>query len=87
MRALAAIVVLAFVFTYLQSEEWTGYVYPDKTNLSRYVKSGTFDSLENCRWSSIQVLKAGNNQLSGDYECGLNCEIKSGLNVCKETTR
>jgi hypothetical protein len=89
------ILVGRYLYTnYLKKEEWSGYFYPDASNLSSWIDSdGTFDSIESCRdWVDTQlgvyVLKNPGmniNEVNYDYECGLNCRYKSGFNVCEET--
>ena len=75
------------LFAIMEQEEWTGYVYPDKGNLSHSIKIGSFDSLESCGSSARRTLTALDKRATGDYECGLNCKVKHGMNVCKRTSR
>ncbi len=63
-------------------QEWQGFVYPDRSNLTRSVYVGTFKTLEDCRAAALAAL--GQNR-QGDYECGLNCKIRNGINVCSRT--
>jgi hypothetical protein len=70
------------------SERWEGYVYPDKSNLSKHRFVGQFESLEECRRTALSELSRLSAINRGDYECGLNCEAHaSGLRVCKKTER
>src|SRR3546814_12193666 len=64
--------------------------YPDRNNLlaDRFV--GQFDTWNACRLASLDMLEQLNAVDTGDYECGLNCELSpngSGLNICEETRR
>jgi len=67
------------------SDTWTGYVYPDASNLlnSKYI--GSFSSLEDCRASCLDTIRSNNYQ-NADYECGLNCKVKDGINICEKTS-
>lgn len=64
----------------LWHEEWSGYAYPDRHNLRDSVFVGTFDESSDCLRAAR--LRAGPN---GAYECGLNCKMEDGLNICVET--
>ena len=70
-------------------EEWEGFVYPDKNVLSVHRGIGVYDSLEKCRFAAWDMLKKLDAMNTGDYECGLNCEVRSGMTVkvCEETER
>lgn len=65
-------------------QEWQGFVYPDRSNLTRSVYVGKFKTLEDCRAAALAAL--GLNR-QGDYECGLNCAPRNGINVCSRTER
>ena len=65
-------------------QEWQGFVYPDRSNLTRSVYVGKFKTLEDCRAAAVAAL--GPNR-QGDYECGLNCKPRNGVNVCSRTER
>jgi hypothetical protein len=75
------------------SEQWEGFVYPDKGNLQRSQAVGVYPSLEECRLASRRALADLFNDpqlVRGDYECGLNCDDKrkyGGVKVCKKTER
>jgi hypothetical protein len=68
------------------SGDWTGYLYPDRLDLANYATLGHFESLEQCRASARSVLFTTHTG-GGDYECGLNCRNKDGLNTCDRTER
>jgi|TARA_B110000908_G_C10007584_1_gene337026 hypothetical protein len=70
------------------TDTWTGWVYPDESNLFDSRMIGNFSSLEGCRISAQSEIKS-NNWINADYECGLNCKYNEeiGVNVCKETSR
>ena len=51
-----------------------------------YKYVGSFDSLEACRSQCRYAIQVNNFQ-NADYECGLNCKNKDGMNVCEKTSR
>jgi hypothetical protein len=65
-------------------QEWQGFVYPDRSNLTRSIYVGRFKTLEDCRAAALAAL--GQNR-QGDYECGLNCTPRNGINICSRTER
>lgn len=51
---------------------------------------GVYESLENCRAAAWDMLSRISAIEKGDYECGLNCEHRSGMGdikVCEKTER
>jgi hypothetical protein len=71
-------------------QEWMGFVYPNKADLTQHIEIGVFSSLEECRGAAQGKLVLSGWASSGDYECGLSCEQKAeygDLLVCKETSR
>ena len=71
-------------------DEWEGFIYPNKHDLTRHVNIGKFKSLEACRAAAMNALRAMNSLGSGDYECGLNCKANTdlgGIKVCEKTER
>lgn len=82
--ALVAILALAGC-----SQEWRGFVYPNRNDLSEWRAIGPFRSLEECRAASLDLLRdlVHSPERRGDYECGLNCRPTRGLNVCDRTER
>lgn len=75
------------------SQEWRGFAYPNKNDLSKHIEVGKFDSLEKCRDASVDKLQMMGKRYEGDYECGLNCrplknfDGTSGMNICEKTER
>lgn len=70
------------------SEQWSGFVYPDKNNLGTHQFAGHFPSLEECRRGAMDVISAlGNAGRNADYECGLDCKGGTGMLVCERTER
>ena len=67
--------------------KWSGYVYPDASDLTVHVAAGTqYETLEDCRNACIEIIRS-NNWQNADYECGYKCKFKDGINICKETSR
>ena len=87
-----------FYLNHFEKEEWTGYFYPDSSNLSSWIESDeVFEDIESCReWVDYQADISFSKNPSFyeedgdyDYECGLNCEYRAhlGMNVCSETVQ
>ncbi|MBU0961581.1 MAG: hypothetical protein KKD01_10995 [Proteobacteria bacterium] len=55
------------------SDQWEGYVYPDKKNPLFCRSSGKFKSLEECKEMSMAMLKRTDSLEKGYYNCGKNC--------------
>ena len=78
MKGFESIFILYFVIAYFtgwwpfQADEWTGYVYPNRSNLTNYQSIGSFDNFLDCQSSAIYKLRSLDKALTGDYECGLN---------------
>ncbi len=70
-----------------EEETWEGYVYPNRNTLTIDKYSGAYKTLEECRAASIELLNRISSQEAGDYECGLNCKPKGGINICEKTER
>lgn len=83
------VVIVALTVSGCFNEEWEGFVYPNKYNLSEHINIGSYKSLEECRVSSINALSKLSSVSTGDYECGLNCESRSGISIkiCDKTER
>jgi hypothetical protein len=75
------------------SQEWRGFVYPNKNDLSKHIEIGKYESLEKCRDASLHKLSSMGKRLDGDYECGLNCrplknfDGSSDMSICEKTER
>ena len=83
-RFLIVIIVIGALFALKKyTDQWTGIIYPDKSNLSNFKNIGEFKSLEQCRNEAISVLYKIVAEHKGDFECGLNCK---GV-VCEETSK
>ncbi|MBA2919543.1 hypothetical protein [Sphingomonas sp. CGMCC 1.13658] len=78
-----------------ENPDWKGWVYPNKSDLTRDIPIGAFATLEECRNSARPLLAnfnlyIGEEKIEGDYECGYRCKKESGtggLNVCERTER
>jgi hypothetical protein len=69
-------------------EKWEGFVYPNANDLTISKNIGIFPSLEACRDAAISSLSSISSIRAGDYECGLNCEIRKnlgGIKICDKT--
>lgn len=81
------LVILAFLsLTGCWGEEWLGLVYPDRSDLTKDIVIGSYSSFEQCQSAAISWLRTYNFQISGDYECGLNCDTSHGKPYLCETT-
>lgn len=93
MKTVLLVVTALLVFTGCfgsnKPQEWTSFIYPDKSNNKRSMASGKFASLEECRQASLAKLKALNLETRGDYKCALDCEYHEGMKteICKEMTK
>jgi len=68
--------------------EWTGYVYPDRSNLMQSEFVGYFDTLESCRTTARVRLASLGATDKGDYECGYRCKpFDLGGLICERTER
>ena len=90
-KNLLALTVTALLFTGCwgekPDEEWHSFIYPDKTNSKRSLKSPVFfNTLQECQAESIKQLEILNLTDIGTYKCGLNCEFHDGmeLEVCEK---
>lgn len=69
--------------------QWQGWIYPDKTDLTRSIEIGPYKTLDACR---VAVLRATRNMIDPygwDYECGFRCkpDPRLGINVCARVPR
>jgi hypothetical protein len=65
-------------------DEWEALVYPDRSDRTRSFPVGTIQTLAECQAAALGALRP---YRQGDYECGLNCKIRNGINVCSCTER
>jgi hypothetical protein len=87
---LALVAVCAVCLGGCFKEEWEGFVYPNKNDLTKHIGIGIYKSLEECRASTIGTLNQVSSVERGDYECGLNCKTDNdlgGIKVCEKTER
>ena len=94
MKNLLGIVIIVIavwgVYSLAKSDEYLGFYYPDKNNLSEDISSiVTFDSVEACRdWAHKQAKTLNPSGTGYDYECGKNCNTSGGKPyICEETLR
>ena len=85
------LIALSIVFTACvgdkEEEKWNSFIYPDKQNNKRSLKSPIiFKSLEECQKESLKQLEILNFSKVGTYKCGLNCGYHEGmkLEVCEK---
>lgn len=63
-----------------KEEKWTSFIYPDKENTKRHVKSPmTFATLEECTKESIKQMEILQLNDIGLFKCGLNCSYHEGM--------
>lgn len=70
-----------------QEEKWTVFIYPDKNEPNKYVKSPvTFATLQECKEVSVLEIKKQNLENIAFFKCGLNCKLHEGMKteVCQE---
>lgn len=70
-----------------KEEKWHSFIYPDKQNTKRSLKSPmVFKSLQQCQDESEKQLEILKITDLGTYKCGLNCEFHDGmkLEVCEK---
>lgn len=82
-------IILFFVWKWYDGGgPWTGWVYPEASDLSRSVQLGEFKTFEQCQQVAIDGLRSLH-AYDGDYECGRRCKFNPtyGMNVCKETRK
>lgn len=61
--------VVAVALYVVFPQKWTGYVYPDKHNLSKVIELGEFSSEEECNAAAVNTLRRVSSLSAGDYEC------------------
>lgn len=89
-RALLPFILIAGLFlSSCGQDEWEGYVYPNKNNLTIHISLGAFDTLDECREYAYQTMASLTRPKMATFECGLNCETDAslgGIRVCEKTT-
>jgi hypothetical protein len=68
---------------------WDGWVYPDRTNLTRSIYVGRHKTLDACRIAAAQTIALRSHPRRADYECGFNCKFDKNLDIhiCSRTER
>uniref|UniRef100_UPI004047DF03 hypothetical protein n=1 Tax=Aliarcobacter sp. TaxID=2321116 RepID=UPI004047DF03 len=62
--------------------KWTAFIYPDKEDTKKSVKSPmTFDSLEECKKVSLLEIKNQGLENKAIFKCGLNCKYHEGMKM------
>ncbi|OOZ42008.1 hypothetical protein BOW53_01330 [Solemya pervernicosa gill symbiont] len=89
-----ALLLTAIASTLLLSgcnnDQWHGFVYTDRYDLSNYAYVGNYETLKECRIEVVLKMKASNRLRGGDYECGFNCKRdKNGkmAPICESSSR
>lgn len=70
-----------------KEEKWTAFIYPDKENTKKNIKSPmTFATLQECKEVSILEIKKQNLEDIATFKCGLNCKYHDGmkLEICEK---
>lgn len=89
---LAASLALVYYVLFVKGEDrWTGFIYPDASNLLVDRPAGDHPSLEACRAAALGMIEI-NEWRNSDYECGLNCKVQGGREsvgpmICEETKK
>jgi hypothetical protein len=60
-----------------KKETWSGFYYPDKSDLTIDESLGVFPTLDQCREAALSRIEATQNN-NATYECGLNCNKSRG---------
>jgi hypothetical protein len=85
------ILLVIFVFSFLgcNKDRWEGFVFPKRDNKLIQRDVGWFNSLEECRNKSMEMLKELGAVQDGYYECSKNCKPGSSfyMRKCEETVR
>ena len=74
-----------FVIGGLGEDEWVGFVYPNKNDLTTHQEIGAYLTLADCRSAALATIDAGGWRGNADYECGLNCRRGSLPMICEKT--
>lgn len=92
---LSALFLTIFIFVggyflFSKKETWTGFYYPDMTDLDKVIQGPEFSSINECReWINSQVYIHNPSGEGYDYECGKNCRFDKDyqVHICEETVR
>ena len=82
--------IIGLLWWTFRTEEWRGFVYPDRNALTIHRFVGAYTSLEQCRSAAQAVIRALPDPSRADYECGLNCRSQAGVGfpmICDKTER
>jgi len=85
-RKVLLLLAVAASCSFLKSDTYELFVYPDRTNLTKHISVGVYKSEDEARKAARKSLAKFPN---GDYEIGKNCKSKPGLTVkvCEKTFR
>ncbi|MEN8717221.1 MAG: hypothetical protein ABF301_00980 [Sulfurovum sp.] len=65
-----------------EEEKWTAFIYPDKENTKRNVKSPmTFDNLQTCKDEAAKQIEILGITSTATFKCGLNCTFHDGMRM------
>lgn len=75
-----------------RGKEWIGFYYPNKFDLSQYIRSPELNSFEECKeWVETQIPPNASFDeiLNSDYECGEKCKFNTEwqVYVCEQTVK
>lgn len=91
MRHLCILIFAAAALTGCDTRpnSWTGWVYPDRNDLTVSISLEGFRTFEQCQEATVGRLRSLPDPAAADYECGYRCRWEPALNtnVCKETRR
>ena len=83
------LVLLGIAWFHSEEDQWRGFFYPNKNDLTDHDEVGLFASLEQCRFAAIAYGEdRGIQHTVYDYECGLNCRKDADFGdiyICEET--
>lgn len=84
---IVVIAIIYFGYNFIfKKDTYKGFYYPDGCLVceDKYIFSPVLNSVEDCiKWA--EGLKSNSNNLNDKWECGKNCKLKNGFNVCEET--
>lgn len=78
------------LFSFFKKDEWIGFFYQNKSDLTTFTQSPAFSNLDDCRKWTVKT-SAEFNLIEGTYisECGKNCSFIENPKSysCKEIAR